>query len=170
MNGTHQDTPHDTSRYIKIHQDTYRIGNYTKSYRKLHVTRQARGACVRGCRSWPIPRSFLSGARGVLQVRVGRTRAREDVGRPWAQCAGRGAVPVPLLYRRAFIKSLSGTPGATSCGSVSAISKIPTGFEACEYFYASTRERKFWPVSGRHFLTVQTSVGRQRRRRDRHRR
>ena len=22
MNGTHQDTPHDTSRYIKIHQDT----------------------------------------------------------------------------------------------------------------------------------------------------
>ena len=69
-------------------------------------------------------RSFLSGARGVLQVRVGRARARarEDVGRPWAQCAGRGAVPVPLLYRRAFIKSLSGTPGATSCGSVSAIS------------------------------------------------
>ena len=42
MNGTHQDTPHDTSRYIKIHQDTYRIGNYTKSYRKLHVT-QVRG-------------------------------------------------------------------------------------------------------------------------------
>ena len=38
MNGTHQDTHQDTSRYIKIHQDTYRIGNYTKSYRKLHVT------------------------------------------------------------------------------------------------------------------------------------
>ena len=38
MNGTHQDTHQDTSRYIKIHQDTYRIGNYTKSYRKQHVT------------------------------------------------------------------------------------------------------------------------------------
>ena len=24
------------SRYIRIHQDTYRIGNYTKSYRKQH--------------------------------------------------------------------------------------------------------------------------------------
>ena len=38
MNGTHQDTHQDTSRYIKIHQDTYRIGNYTKSYRKQHHT------------------------------------------------------------------------------------------------------------------------------------
>ena len=38
----HQDTPRIHvfyrihSRYIRIHQDTYRIGNYTKSYRKLH--------------------------------------------------------------------------------------------------------------------------------------
>ena len=42
MNGTHQDTPHDTSRYIKIHQDTYRIGNYTKTYRKPHITPRSR--------------------------------------------------------------------------------------------------------------------------------
>ena len=33
-----RDTSRYTTRYFKIHQDTYRIGNYTKSYRKLHVT------------------------------------------------------------------------------------------------------------------------------------
>ena len=43
------------------------------------IVRQARGACVRGCRSWPIPRSFLSGARGVLQV-GGRARGRTSGG------------------------------------------------------------------------------------------
>lgn len=37
-------------------------------------------------------RSFLSGARGDLQVRVGRARARDDVNAAWVLCAGRGAV------------------------------------------------------------------------------
>ena len=56
MNGTHQDTHQDTSRYIKIHQDTYRIGNYTKSYRKLHVT--------------PSTRTFLAHHRAAISAAV----------------------------------------------------------------------------------------------------
>ena len=67
MNGTHQDTHQDTSRYIKIHQDTYRIGNYTKSYRKLHVTR-----CWR-CRDRP---RHGRGRRRAISAADGRTRAR----------------------------------------------------------------------------------------------
>ena len=69
MNGTHQDTPHDTSRYIKIHQDTYRIGNYTKSYRKLHVTPHRPRGATRGqegdARVGPPPTQHTLATHGV---------------------------------------------------------------------------------------------------------
>ena len=70
MNGTHQDTPHDTSRYIKIHQDTYRIGNYTKSYRKLHVTLVRRAALLAA--EGEVARALRGAAEGEVGALVGR--------------------------------------------------------------------------------------------------
>ena len=39
MNGTHRNTCTIHARYMQDTWDTYRIGNYTKTYRKPHVTR-----------------------------------------------------------------------------------------------------------------------------------
>ena len=38
MNGTHRNTCTIHARYMQDTWDTYRIGNYTKTYRKPHVT------------------------------------------------------------------------------------------------------------------------------------
>ena len=49
MNGTHRNTCTIHARYMQDTWDTYRIGNYTKTYRKPHVTHRSGDARTGGC-------------------------------------------------------------------------------------------------------------------------
>ena len=62
MNGTHRNTCMIHAGYMQDTWDTYRIGKYTKTYRKPHVTRTGRGG-GRGQRP-PVGRSGPRGSEG----------------------------------------------------------------------------------------------------------